>query len=146
MRRYYICDKDNNEKIYGYIDYNHLTGFKVKPRNNIKYEGIEVSRLTLVKPNFIENILRKKTRRKLEAYLAFLINILEDDDTDPENLSLVIEDVNRYKNIIINKYSKFLPKHYIEKLLTRVNYIEEQLKEKIDEYTIYKAQSKGKGR
>ena len=52
--RYYICDKDNNEIVYGYIDYNRLHCFKIKPGNNIPYEGVEVSRLVLVEPYLIE--------------------------------------------------------------------------------------------
>ena len=134
MHTYYICDKDNKEKIYGYIDYNRLTGFRVKPRNNIKYEGIKVGKLILVKSSLIETVLKKKTRRKLETYLMFLVNILEDDDADPETLSLVIDDVLRYKLIIIKKYSKYLNKSYIKQLLTRVSYIEEELKEKANTY------------
>ena len=144
--RYYICDKDNNEIVYGYIDYNRLHGFKIKPGNNVPYEGVEVSRLVLVKPALIENVLKRKIKHKLDTYLTFLFTVIDDDDDDPETLQLVIDDVSRYKNIIINKYSKFLDKKYITRLLKKVGMVELELKEKLKELTKQTNKSHGKSR
>ena len=134
MSKYYICDKDNKELVYGYLDYDKINGFKIKPRNNVKYDGIEVSRLVLVEPYLIECVLKRKTRIKLNAYLKFLIDTIESDDTDDDdNLEAVLEDTIRYKRIIMDKYSKFLNPKYIKSLLFRVKFIEEELKSKIYE-------------
>ena len=144
--RYYICDKENNEIVYGYIDYNQIHGFKIKPGNNIPYDGVEVSRLVLVKPSLIENVLKRKTKHKLNAYLAFLFTIIDDDDDDSETLELVIDDVARYKSIIINKYSKFLDKKYINRLLKKVGMVESELKDKLKELTKQNTKTQGKSR
>ncbi len=144
--RYYICDKDNNEIVYGYIDYNRMHGFKIKPGNNVPYEGVEVSHLVLVEPTLIENVLKRKTKHKLNAYLAFLFTVIDDDDEDPDSLELVIDDVTRYKNIIINKYSKFLDKKYIKQLLKKVGMVELELKEKLKELNKQNTKSVGKSR
>ncbi len=144
--RYYICDKENNEIVYGYIDYNQIHGFKIKPGNNIPYDGVEVSRLVLVKPSLIENVLKRKTKHKLNAYLAFLFTIIDDDDDDSETLELVIDDVARYKSIIINKYSKFLDKKYINRLLKKVGMVERELKDKLKELTKQNTKTQGKSR
>ena len=111
--RYYICDKDNNEIVYGYIDYNRLHGFKIRPQNNVPYDGVEVSRLVLVEPNLIKKVLKRKIKHKLDAYLVFLFSVIDDDDEDPDTLELVIDDVSRYKSIIMNKYSKFLDTSFL---------------------------------
>ena len=144
--RYYICDKDNNEIVYGYIDYNRMHGFKIKPGNNVPYEGVEVSHLVLVEPTLIENVLKRKTKHKLNAHLAFLFTVIDDDDEDPDSLELVIDDVTRYKNIIINKYSKFLDKKYIKQLLKKVGMVELELKEKLKELNKQNTKSVGKSR
>ena len=146
MSKYYICDKDNNEKIYGYLDYNNISGFKIKPRNNIKYDGVEVSKLTLVEPSLIEKVLKRKTKRQLNAYLNFLITLLSEEDTDPGDLGLVLDDTVKYKSIIVNKYAKFLDSKYIKELLARVKFVEDELKDKINEYNKSYETSKGKGR
>lgn len=144
--RYYICDKDNVTIIYGYIDYNRLHGFKIKPQNNVPYDGVEVSKLILVEPSLIKIVLKRKTKRKLDAYLSYLFVALEEDDDDSEALTLVIDDVDRYKNIILNKYSKFLDKKYIKNLLKRVNMVEKELKNKLNELEFQNTKRTGKSR
>ncbi len=144
--RYYICDKDNTEIVYGHIDYNKLSGFKIKPQNKIPYEGVEVSRLILVEPELIAKVLKRKIKHKLDTYLAFLFSVIEDDDDDPEDLELVIDDVIRYKNIIINKYSKFLDKKYIKGLLRKVGTVERELQIKLNELVKQNTKSAGKSR
>ena len=145
MKKYYICDKDNKEIVYGYLNYNKNTGFRIKPRNKLKYDGIEVSRLILVEPSLIEKVLKRKTKIKLNAYLNFLISIIEDEDDDGA-LSLVLDDAERYKSIIMNKYSKYLSPRYIKELLFRVRFIEEQLKAKILEEKMMENSIGRKGR
>lgn len=128
------------------LDFTEVNGFKVRPKNKVKYDGIEVSRLTVVSPYLIENVLKRKTKRKLNAYLQFLFNSLEDDDTTSGDLGLILDDTKRYKAIIINKYSKFLDVNYIRELLFRVTFIEEELKLRIRMENKSFNQSIGRGR
>ena len=132
-KRYYIVDKANTEIIHGYIDYDKIKGFNIKPQNNIPYDGIEVGHLTLVEPELIEKVLKRKTKRKLNAYLNFLLSVIDDEESDGDALEMVIEDAIRYKAIIINKYSKFLDKKYLNILLRKVNIVEKELKAKLIE-------------
>jgi len=130
MKRY-ICEKENRDVVSCDFDFTAVDGFKVRPRNKVKHDGIEVNKLTIVSPYFIENVLKRKTKRKLNAYLEFLFTSLEDDDTTGDDLGLILDDTKRYKTIIINKYSKFLDVNYIRELLLRVTFIEEELKMRI---------------
>ena len=143
-KRYYIVDKENNEIVHGYIDYDNIKGFKIKPQNKISYEGVEVGHLTLVEPELIKKVLKRKTKRKLNAYLSFLLTAIDDEDSDGEALELVIEDAIRYKSIIVNKYSKFLDRNYINTLLRKVNMVEKELKAKLLE--LYKEEELQIGR
>lgn len=143
MAKYYICDKENNEIVSGQINYEKITGFKIKPRNNIKYEGIEVSKMILIEPSLIENVLKRKIKLKLNAYLNYLISTL-DDEEDPSNLDLVLDDTKRYKSIIMNRYSKYLDPKYIRELLFRIKFVEEELKAKLFEQSFSKYQGRGR--
>ena len=60
------------------------------------------------------------------------MSVTEDDDTDEGALTLVIDDAERYKRLIMEKYSKFLDKNYIKTLLRRLNLVEKKLKEKLN--------------
>ena len=64
-----VKEQTNGEKIY--IDYSKFNGYKVKPRNNVKYAGVKVNSLVIMKPSFIEKILKKKVKRKLDFYLQY---------------------------------------------------------------------------
>ena len=132
MSKYYPIKK--HDIVKGQITYN-ISGFYFKPRNKVKYEGIEVSEITVLKPELIENILKRKTKIKLNAYLSYLLTIME-DDTDSGEVALMLDDAKRYKAIILNKYSKYLNPSYIKELLFRVRFIEEELKTKIFDDTI----------
>ncbi len=137
MKRYNF-NKDNNI-VSGYIN-DKMSGFKIKPRNNVEYEGIQVSRMVLVEPKLIQNVLKRKIKIKLNAYLNYLISTTSEDDGDA---ALVLDDTLRYKAIIINKYSKYLDSKYIKQLLFRVRFVEEELKNKIYEENVIKY---GRGR
>ena len=61
-------------------DFSKMTGFKVTPQNNVEYPGIEVNSMLVIKNAFIEKLLKKKTKRKLDYYLQYIISIIENDD------------------------------------------------------------------
>lgn len=142
MGKRYICEKDKNEIVSGEIKINNESGFKIKPKNNIE-DGIEVSELILLEPYLIECVLKRKTKIKLNAYLKFLISIIEEEGDDGD-LALVLEDTKRYKALIMDKYSKYLSPKYIKELLFRVKFVEEELKAKIYEQQLISKSSKGR--
>lgn len=125
-----IKRKFGNEIVY--IDYNKLDGFKIKPRNRVRYDGIEVNKLLIIKPTFIEKIIKRKIKIKLDNYLQYIIMLIENnDDTDASSLSIVLDDVTRYSQMIKNKYRKYLDDKYYELLLKKVSLLEQELKKKI---------------
>ena len=131
MGRYYVVIKTSSS-VSCYLSESNVDGFRIKPQNNVKYDGVEVSYLTVVEPSLIENVLKRKITKKLDEYLKYLIGILDtDDDTDPDDLNLVINDLQRYKSIIMNRYAKYLDPYYIRRLLSKVKLVENELKRKI---------------
>lgn len=128
MSKYYVVIKIN--KISSCELKNNISGFRIKPQNSFEY-GLTVGHMNLVDPNLIENVLKRKITKKLNAYLKYLMNVIDDDDSDPEDLSLVINDLNKYKLILMNRYSDFLDPYYVRMLLSKVNFTLDELKHKI---------------
>lgn len=131
MEKAYTIVKEqyNGEKIY--IDYSKLNGFKVKPRNSVKYRGIKVNSLVIMKPSFIEKVLKKKVRRKLDFYLQYIISLMDDEEEGTGNLKLALDDLERYKSIIEYKYRKYLDQKYINLLLKKMDILEREIKMKL---------------
>ena len=130
-RHYYICKKGNDRQIL-YLDYNKLKGFDFIPRNNVKYDGIIVNKMVIIKPSMIEKILRKKIKRKLDLYLKLIIKFIESDDSsNGDVLREALNDLTRYKSIINHKYKKYLDEKYLNFLLKKIAVLEYELNKKM---------------
>ncbi len=122
MTKNYVVAKKNNKGEITFVDYN-VEGFKITPKNNIEYP-IEVNSMMIMKPSFIEKILKKKIKRKLNLYLNYIIEESGDDDSCREALN----NINRYKDIVEYKYRKYLDDKYINLLLKKINLLEKKIK------------------
>ena len=131
-RGYYISKKGKNNEIV-YIDYNKLSGFDIKPRNNVKYDGIVVNKMIIIKPTMIEKVLKRKIKNKLNLYLSLIIDMIDNgDSSDDTNLREALNDLSRYKNIIDYKYKKYLDDKYFNLLKKKIDLLEYELKSKIE--------------
>ena len=109
----YLVSKSKYDGNLVYID-DSYDGFKVKPKKSLKYEGIKVSNLVLINPSFIDKVLKRKTRIRLEYYLKLIIDQMDDDESNPTDLRNALNDITRYKSIIKNNYSKYLEQKYLK--------------------------------
>ena len=129
-QHYYICKKGDNREIVC-LDYDKLSGFNFNPRNNVKYDGIVVNKMVVIKPSMIEKVLRRKIKRKLDLYLKLIIRFIESDDSESGNtLREALNDLTRYKSIINHKYKKYLDEKYLKVLLKKIAILEYELNSK----------------
>ncbi len=130
-KHYYIYKKDNTSEII-YLDYNKLKGFNFTPQNHIKYDGVVVNKMIIIKPSMIEKVLKRKIKRKLDLYLKLIINFIDSDDSSSsDTLREALNDLSRYKNIVEYKYKKFLDEKYLKILLKKIAILEYELKSKL---------------
>lgn len=136
MIKKYKLQKSNEKIEISNLD-NNIKGFIFTPQNNIEYAGIEVNSMTVMNNSFIEKILKKKNERKLDHYLEYIINIIENDSDDSDDSALreALNSLTRYKDTINYKYRIYLDDTYINLLLKKIALIENELKSKI----IYKS-------
>jgi hypothetical protein len=115
------------------IDYKKLDGFHFKPVNNISYAGVTVKRMIMINPTFVERVLKRKIKKKLETYLRFIISIIDadDSDTDITGLRAALNDLTRYKETVRYKYRQYLDEKYATLLLQKIELLEQELKNKI---------------
>jgi len=123
-----VRNKDTNELVY--IDYTKNNGYGFTPKNHVKYEGIKVDKLILVKPTFVEKVLKKKIKKKLNLYLHYMIKLLEENDSSESSshLGAALNEISRYRSIIINNYRAYLDDKYLELLMQKFALLEHELK------------------
>lgn len=126
--KHYTIAKSNYNKELIVINYDKLDGFKVIPKDNVSYPGVKVNSLVIVKPSFIEKVLKKKVQIKLDYYLKYLISLVDDDNSSDTRIAL--NDLTRYKEIVEYKYRKYLDDRYINVLLKKIAVLERELKAK----------------
>ena len=130
-QHYYIDKKSNNNEII-YLDYDNLKGFNFVPKNKIKYDGIVVNKMVIIKPSMIEKVLKRKIRKKLDLYLKLIVRFIESEDSgDGESIREALNDLTRYKSIIAHKYMKYLDEKYLKLLLKKIALLEYELNTKI---------------
>lgn len=127
---YALCKSKLGKELV-YINYQFSDGFKFKPKNEINYNGVKVNEMVVINPSFIEKVLKRKIKKKLDLYIQFLIRLLDEGTEDPTSLRHALNDLDRYRRTIINKYRNYLDKKYIELLLKKLDVLERELKSKL---------------
>lgn len=149
-KRHYKIIKNKYDRKKISLDEKKLVGFSVKPRNNVYYSGVEVNRMMLVNRNFIQTVLKKKIKRKLDLYLQYIVDIMNDSDEDSgTTIRFALNDLEKYRSIIENNYKKYLEQKYIEQLLKKIRLIEHELRVKeyyVSQYSMSLQEERGKSR
>jgi len=127
-KHYLLTSGDFNGSVI-YIDYDKLKGFRVQPRNQVEYDGVSVNKMILMKPSFIEKVLKRKVKLKLDSYLQYIIRMMEEENNDEDGaiIEMVMNDLERYKRMIINKYRMYLESEYLELLMKKISLLEREL-------------------
>lgn len=124
----YLLIKKNKEQA-AQIDFVKINGLIIKPKNKINYDGVLVNKLILINNTFIEMVLKKKIKNKLNVYLSYIIDFAS-NDADEGNTRIALSDIERYKTIILNRYAQYLDAKYISILLKKIDLIEKELLKK----------------
>lgn len=141
-RRYTLVrESDKNEIVY--VDYSKLSGFKFEPRKGLDYEGIRVNKLILIKPSFVEKILKRKIQIRLKMYLNYMISIMSEqgESDNPGRLQMVLDDLHRYEMLIKNKYRRYLDDKFYAILQKKVEMLEQELKAKMFSHRLYEREN-----
>ncbi len=126
MKQYLISKEKYNGEIV-YLNCEDLKGYKINPKNNYSYDGIKVNEMIIIKPSLIEKIIKRKVKNKLDYYLKLIIDNLDGNDSD-DDTRIALDDLQRYKKIINDKYSIYLDEKYMALLNKKINVFERELK------------------
>jgi len=131
MKKRYMIAKGTYNGNITFIDYDKIDGLKISPKNKIEYPGIKVNSMIIIKPSFIEKILKRKIKIKLEYYLSYIISLISSDDDDDTAFRQALNSLTRFKDVIEYKYRKYLDDKYINILLKKLDLLEKEVKSKL---------------
>ena len=126
MKQYLVSKEKYNGEIV-YVNYDKLRGYKFTPKNNFPYDGIKVNEMIIIKPSFVEKVIKRKIKNRLDFYLKLIIENLDGAD-DSDDTRKALGDLERYKKVINERYSIYLDDKYMELLNKKMDVIERELK------------------
>jgi len=127
--RHYLIIKEKNKKAITYFEYTNLNGFNMTSKNkNIKLkDAINVNKMIIINPSLIEKLIDKRINTKLRKLIEFILGIY-DESTDPSGtLMLALNEVEKFKREIINKYIAYLNKEQLKNLDKKIKYLEQEV-------------------
>lgn len=127
MKKSYTIIKANNKGEITLETIEKINGYKVKPKNKCNYKGMKVNSMVIIKPSFIEKVLKRKIKMKLEFYLNYIINLIDDDDDD-DDIRKALDELERFKETVEYKYRKYLDDKYVNLLHKKISLIEHEIK------------------
>lgn len=129
IKKFYVSKKKIKDNVV--FDNYNVEGYHIKPRNKMDYDGIVVNSMTIYNCDLIQSLLKKKIKKKLDVYTQFMISVLDDDDTDAGHLMFALNDLDRYRHLVMNNYRVYLEKKYLKILMDKMELIEQELRSKI---------------
>ena len=125
--RKFVIKKDAKTDVITYMEYEKLKGFSVKPKNNVTFEDmINVDEMILINPSLIEKLITKKCTKTFDRIIK-MISIVSDDDDDDSGYMLILDEIERFKNLLVNKYQKYMEEKEYELNLKKLELLKEEI-------------------
>lgn len=123
----YIIDKNNDDMKLMYYSVN-MVGLSVTPKNEVPGLTIKAKKVVLVDEGLRESYIKQRINKKIDKIIKFMIRVLNDDGTTDSDTGMVLDEINRLKGIVINKYREYMIDSEYKSLLTKLILIEEEFK------------------
>lgn len=122
----FVVKKDAKTDVISYFEYEKLKGYTFKPKDNINIDDlINVSKLVIINPSLIEKLIDKKCKKTLEKIIK-MISIIDEEDDDG-NIGYVLDMIDHFRELILNKYSEYMSKKEINLLLKKLDILSAEI-------------------
>ena len=127
MSNYKVAKDSNGSNIIVFDDYDGYDFFFLFKKNN----PIKVTKITIVDKKMIDTILSMKFEKHFRRLATLALRVIEDDDsTDDDAADIVLGEAQLVKEILENRYKKFLSYEKEQLFLKKIKIIENQIQMK----------------
>ena len=123
---YVIYAKNKKSKVLYYKK--DVDGLEIKP--NSRSFSINVDKMLLTDPDLINEYISVRLEKKFKSIITKLYEILNDEDASENDTSMLLDETEKFKEIVNNKYARFLSIEKKREFLAKIILIEEELKKK----------------
>ena len=124
----FLVVKNNDSKEIKYFEYNKIKGYNITPKNNVKFEdAINIDKMILINPSLIEKMVDKKVKRKFDSLINLMSIVCDNDDETGNGLYLALNEVEKLRNELFNKYKKYINEEKFDLLGKKLSILEDEL-------------------
>lgn len=131
----FLIVKQKNSKEIKYFDYNKLNGYNLVPKKDVHFaDAIDVSRIIIINPSFIGKVSTKKINAKFNRLINMMQVVCEngDDDETGEGYRIALDEANKLKMELWNKYKRFISKEKLQLMIKKIEILEDELNLRLD--------------
>jgi len=121
----------------GVVSYRKQPPYVFNPAYRRAKGIIDVSKLSVYNSKMIDNILERKYIRRYKNLLKLLYLLFNDQFPGESGFPIVLDESDRLRAILLNKYHKYLSAHKEAKFLKELDYIDSEVKMKYLEYKMF---------
>ena len=128
MEKRFVVKKDAKTDVITYMEYEKLKGFSVTPKNSANFEDmINVEKMILINPSLIEKLIFKKCNKTFNKILKMLSVVSSDDEDDDTGYMLILDELERFKNLLVNKYKQYMDEKEYELNIKKLELLEQEI-------------------
>lgn len=127
----FLVVKNKDEKEIKYFDYGKLDGYNLVAKKDVHFaDAIDVNRVVIINPSFIEKIATKKINNKFEKLINMMQIVCEvgDEDESGEGYRIALNEASKLKTELWNKYRKFIAEKKLALMIKKIEILEDELK------------------
>lgn len=120
----YAIIKDADIKKIAALQYDKIGGYDLTPKNDAKRtDVINVTKMLLVKPSFVEKVIKRKIEKRLKLLLDRITLLMATENPNDDDTQIILDELDRYRKMIINNYVNYLGVEYRDLIVRRINII-----------------------
>lgn len=126
--------KKNKNKLVDKTELIELDGFMMGSKNKVyKIKGNEVRDIKVIDTNLASALVKQQVSKKYEKLIAYLTELLVDDDDSGDTYREALNQIEKFRQEIKNKYRKFLKQKELEMMSKKLIVLQKEANKRLFE-------------
>lgn len=126
--------KKNKNKLVDKTELIELDGFMMGSKNKVyKIKGNEVRDIKVIDTNLASTLVKQQVSKKYEKLIAYLTELLVDDDDSGDTYREALNQIEKFRQEIKNKYRKFLKQKELEMMSKKLIVLQKEANKRLFE-------------
>lgn len=130
----YLVVKNKNDDAITYLEYDKIGGLDITPKKNVKIkDAINVNKMVIINPGLVDKMIDKKINKRFSLLLQMIMALYEEDDETGGGYRHALNEINKLREEVINKYFKLMTEEKQELFLKKIEILETELHDRLSE-------------